>query len=384
MKIVSCHRLAFLFPKLLRVSPTFLYSSKRGIVPLLSFFCASSYYSKSKTTLSSLAGEDNHGNMESGQVSSDRYPHGYLNAKDSYQLDVDLFSSSQYTLEQLMELAGLSVAEAAFTMLQGNDNNTRKKKKRILVICGPGNNGGDGLVAARHLIFFGFDVDVMYPKRSNKEVHYEKLLQQCLNVGVNLIEMNDRAMGKYDGVVDAIFGFSFSGIPREPFKSIIEYMISLQIKSGTKVISVDIPSGWNVDEGDLDGIGFVPDALVSLTAPKLCSKKFNGRHFVGGRFLPDNLAQKYNISMPQYSGVSQVFEIKQIEDDWAAQYAAYCGKKEATLNRDTTLETVDEQDWKLQYHKYLLEKEAKQNELDKRMEVQKFYDGGDCSKSGSG
>lgn len=59
------------------------------------------------------------------------------------------------------------------------------------------------------------------------------------------------------------------------------------------------PSGWNVEDGNPDGIK--PDFLISLTAPKLCAKHFKGRfHFLGGRFVPESLAQKYNLSLPDY------------------------------------------------------------------------------------
>lgn len=59
--------------------------------------------------------------------------------------------------------------------------------------------------------------------------------------------------------------------------------------------------GWHVENGNPDGIK--PDFLISLTAPKLCAKHFEGRfHFLGGRFVPDSLAQKYNLSLPDYPG----------------------------------------------------------------------------------
>ena len=57
-----------------------------------------------------------------------------------------------FFLEQLMELAGLSVAQAVATEYP------RESKPRVLVVAGPGNNGGDGLVAARHLHHFGYIV----------------------------------------------------------------------------------------------------------------------------------------------------------------------------------------------------------------------------------
>jgi len=115
---------------------------------------------------------------------------------------------------------------------------------------------------------------------------------------------------RYDAIVDSIFGFSFRGTaPREPYATAIANMVELQKKQKSLLISVDVPSGWDVDGGDLTGTNFHPDVLVSLTAPKLSSKKFRGRHFVGGRFLPPAMAKKYGIKMPPYPGKLQVMEI---------------------------------------------------------------------------
>ncbi len=103
---------------------------------------------------------------------------------------------------------------------------------------------------------------------------------------------------KYDVIVDAIFGFSFHGTaPREPYATAIANMVELQKKQKSILVSVDVPSGWDVDGGDLTGTNFHPDVLISLTAPKLSSQKFKGRHFVGGRFLPPGIAEKYGIKV---------------------------------------------------------------------------------------
>lgn len=328
---------------------------------------------------------------------------GYLNASDAYDLDQQLFSTG-YTLEQLMELAGLAVAEAIYDVspplpllsTQISESGI-DKKKRVLVICGPGNNGGDGLVAARHLVMFGYDVVVVYPKRSSREPHYSKLVKQCEDVGVQILDtipmdeseasnQDSKNSIKFDIIVDAIFGFSFKGEAREPFLSIIKKMIEMQLHQKIPIIAVDVPSGWNVDEGDVANTGMVPDILVSLTAPKLCSKEFKGRHFVGGRFLPPSIAEKYDIQMPPYPGVRQVMEINSNggtlsvnnEEDWAEQYAAYCAEKEAIeLNSDknTSHESIQKQnsdeaedDWALQYQNYCIEKEARLKEPDEAEE----------------
>lgn len=65
----------------------------------------------------------------------------YLNQEQATNIDLELFNEYKYSVDQLMELAGLSCAHAVAKCYRQND-----LKKRILVCCGPGNNGGDGLV----------------------------------------------------------------------------------------------------------------------------------------------------------------------------------------------------------------------------------------------
>ena len=232
---------------------------------------------------------------------------GYLNAKDAYDLDVELMASPGFTLEQLMELAGLAVAQVVYEV-------TPLPKRKILLICGPGNNGGDGLVAARHLVLFGHDAVVVYPKRSPKQPHYTNLVKTCEDLGIPILDKMPTNISEYSTMVDAIFGFSFSGTPREPFASVLTQMMEAQSNFKIPIVSVDVPSGWNVDEGDVLGLGFEPQVLISLTAPKLCSKHFRGRHFCGGRFLPPALAAKYSITMPPYPHTAQYMELSPAVD----------------------------------------------------------------------
>jgi NAD(P)H-hydrate epimerase len=82
-------------------------------------------------------------------------------------------------------------------------------------------------------------------------------------------------------ILDAIFGFSFKGPVRAPFDDALK-LIS---ESKLDIVSVDVPSGWEVDGGRAGGIALEPDVLVSLTAPKEGVKEFKGRHFLGGRFI---------------------------------------------------------------------------------------------------
>ena len=79
--------------------------------------------------------------------------------------------------------------------------------------------------------------------------------------------------------MDALFGFSFEGPPREPFASMIASMASTRVP----VLSIDVPSGWHVENGDVHDTKLIPAAVVSLTAPKECMRSYSGRHYVGGR-----------------------------------------------------------------------------------------------------
>ncbi|TDZ19937.1 NAD(P)H-hydrate epimerase [Colletotrichum orbiculare MAFF 240422] len=94
-----------------------------------------------------------------------------LGAKAAAALDKDLMSTGAFSLDQLMELAGLSISQALYRV------HPLSKGLNILVACGPGNNGGDGLVAARHLRHYGYKPSIYYPKRSKNDL-YQRLAQQ--------------------------------------------------------------------------------------------------------------------------------------------------------------------------------------------------------------
>lgn len=78
----------------------------------------------------------------------------------------------------------------------------------------------------------------------------------------------------------------------------------------TPVASIDIPSGWDVEQGDVNALGLRPDLLISLTAPKICARKFEGRfHYLGGRFVPRPLEEKYGLELPEYPGISTCMKL---------------------------------------------------------------------------
>ncbi|KAK5012507.1 hypothetical protein LTR16_003716 [Cryomyces antarcticus] len=210
-------------------------------------------------------------------------------------------STGAFSIDQLMELAGLSVSQAVFKL------HPPSKGGRVLVACGPGNNGGDGLVAARHLWHYGYKPTIYYPKQSKNEL-YQRLKKQLEDLTIPFENDFGKAIGETDHIVDAIFGFSFSGEVREPFPSVIEALEKTRIP----VLAVDAPSSWNIETGPPEsgpGRQYSPDALISLTAPKPLVKMYRGRHFVGGRFLSQVMAEKYNLDIPPYEGLDQVVEV---------------------------------------------------------------------------
>lgn len=165
------------------------------------------------------------------------------------------------------------------------------------------------MVAARHLKLFGFEPTIYYPKKSKNEL-YERLQTQLRNLSIRFIEDADieSEFSTTHHIIDAIFGFSFKPPIREPFPRVIELLKEVKVA----VTSVDIPSSWDVDNGPRTPDDFHPTALVSLTAPKPASKYFKGNHFLGGRFVGQKFAEKYNIDIPEYPGVDQVVQIDSV------------------------------------------------------------------------
>ena len=166
----------------------------------------------------------------------------FVSAAQAKEIDEKLMGPEfGFSIDQLMELAGLSVASALCEVYPP------RSYGRVLVLCGPGNNGGDGLVAARHLYHFGYDVEVCYPKRTDRPI-YNGLVTQLNTLGIHFVDAEtlsggDPLVTKCDVVVDALFGFSFTGAPRAPFDALLELINPHN--APPPIVAVDIPSGWS-------------------------------------------------------------------------------------------------------------------------------------------
>jgi NAD(P)H-hydrate epimerase len=151
---------------------------------------------------------------------------------------------------QLMEAAATALAEAVAGL---------SPQGPVRVVCGKGNNGGDGEIAARHLTRMGFDVDVA-------QVDGEGLPADL-----------DAWLAGSGAVVDAIFGTGFAGEPREPVAGLIDAIN----RCGAPVIACDIASGVDASSGEITGIAVEADLTVSFHAAKLGHRIAPGKWHCG-------------------------------------------------------------------------------------------------------
>lgn len=88
----------------------------------------------------------------------------YLKQDEAINIDQELFNVYKFSVDQLMELAGLSCATAIQKCFPPITH------QKVLVLCGPGNNGGDGLVCSRHMQLFGYSCEVYYPFQATSTI----------------------------------------------------------------------------------------------------------------------------------------------------------------------------------------------------------------------
>jgi len=169
----------------------------------------------------------------------------------------------------LMENAGAAVARNALKLLSSS------KEKRVLVVCGRGNNGGDGLVAARHLAGSGVKVKVLLiggePKTREALYNYQVLRKCPFSVDVQIVNSRDQLTKLVDGdlIIDALLGTGTIGAPRGLIADAIAVINSLDIP----VLSIDTPSGLNPFTGETPGIVVRADVTVTFHSLKPGLKK---------------------------------------------------------------------------------------------------------------
>jgi NAD(P)H-hydrate epimerase len=158
--------------------------------------------------------------------------------------------------------------------------------RRVVVVCGPGNNGGDGLAAARLLAGRGVGVSLFtLSDAAGYRGDPGENVARARAHGLELFALSARggrsklsqALASADAVVDALFG---TGLSRGLSGSASNAVAAINA-SGLPVVAADLPSGLSADSGALLGPCVRADVTVAFAAPKLCHVFFPARQFCG-------------------------------------------------------------------------------------------------------
>lgn len=193
----------------------------------------------------------------------------------------EMKAADRYTMEHfgmlsavLMERAALKLAELVMEHAQSMD--------RILIVCGSGNNGGDGFAAARLLLLRGMKADVWFVGNADHMTaecrrQHDIFLAYCGKI------YDRKPEAEYSIIVDAIFGVGLSRNVEGRYADVIDDMNRMK---GRK-LAADIPSGISADDGKVLGTAFQADATVTFGFLKKGLLLYPGRAYAGKVILDD-------------------------------------------------------------------------------------------------
>lgn len=208
----------------------------------------------------------------------------YITAKEMQ--DIDGLAQEKFGIPSiiLMENAGKEAARVALDMISGNTD--------VVCICGKGNNGGDGLVCARHLINKGLNVGTFLlgspnALKQDPKKNYEMLKNSGTKINILKNEQDfsllNNCLNKTHLIIDAIFGIGLTGKVKEPYKTIID----LINQSNRPVLAMDIPSGLDATTGKKLGNCIKASKTVTFAFPKTGFVKNDGPDCVGEVVVAD-------------------------------------------------------------------------------------------------
>jgi NAD(P)H-hydrate epimerase len=214
---------------------------------------------------------------------------------DADQAAIDAGVSS----ESLMDSAGAAIARHV---------GDRYEKRKVVVLCGPGNNGGDGFVAGRYLVEAGWDVSVaLLGKKSALKGDAAKAAKTWKG---KIAPLSPDAIEDAELVVDAIFG---AGLSRD-IEGEVRATLEAVIGRGLPVVAVDVPSGVNGDTGHVQGIAVVADLTVTFFRRKTGHTLMPGRHYSGETVVAD-------IGIPDSALTENGARVEENHPDlWLARY----------------------------------------------------------------
>lgn len=207
----------------------------------------------------------------------------------------------------LMENAGINAADVVTGMLEAVEG------RKVAIVCGGGNNGGDGLVIARHLVNAGRKV-VVYLAADPAGLTGDAATNYniCHRMGVKLMRVDDEASlaeqaghwSSADVLVDALLGTGFDASRglRGHAEAVIGAINSAgerrrQGRAGPRVLAIDVPSGLDCETGEAGGAAVRADATVTFVARKVGFDQpdaagFLGEVFVAGIGAPASLVDE--------------------------------------------------------------------------------------------
>jgi NAD(P)H-hydrate epimerase len=195
--------------------------------------------------------------------------------------EVDRRAESEYGLLpiQLMENAGLAAARVAREIL-----GPPLSGRAVRILAGPGNNGGDGLVAARRLRGWGADVSVVTAYDRDAPRGLSELQMTILDrLDLPVETWAGQSLGGCELLLDALLGFGVRGAPR----GAVEEMILAAGETGTPILALDVPSGLDAELGTVPGAAVAATATVTLGLPKTGLAVPSAAPWVGDLWLAD-------------------------------------------------------------------------------------------------
>lgn len=176
--------------------------------------------------------------------------------------------------EWLMEQAGVATAAAARALMSSGD---RSPNALVLILCGPGSNGGDGLVAARHLASHGIGSEVVLlanrrPSTPDAVRNWDRLEGVDMCRRVSTVRDSDVALylngiERAGLVIDALLGTGVSGALREPIRTAVDVAVRAR-QSLVPVLAVDTPTSVDLSTGEPSDPVVRADATITFHRPK--------------------------------------------------------------------------------------------------------------------